>query len=642
MQPTDLGTYVTLTDAQLHPDGTTVAFVVNRMDLEEDRYDRSIWVWDGETARAFSHGPADTRPRWSPNGDRLAFLRASGIPGEGAQVAVMPAAGGEAQVITDFGIKALEAEWAPDGSMLAVVGEVWTEEWRELDADERKRRPRRVDGPRWRFDTLGMLHDRERAVYTVDLDGGEPARITSGPLDSGVVWRPDGGAVAFLSPRHARAGFDSATQAWEVPVGGGEPEALVAPGMWSAVSYRPDGVVHLVGIEDAAAYPATSGLFRLHAGVPERLAPGYDRNLVSPAPTTTPVGPVWLEDGSCRIIAEDRGSLVVLEIDAAGSHREIVGGRRLVTGIACRPDGSAMAMLTTSAADPGELVWVEGDVERTLTDLNAGFRDGAGAVEPEFFTTTTADGTELDVWVFLPPGDAAVPGLLNIHGGPATQYGWGFFDEFQVFVGAGYAVVATNPRGSTGRGEEYVRVPVQRWTEERPPDLEDVLVAMDAAVARFDRIDADRLGVMGGSYGGLMTARVLAVDDRWKSAVAERGLYNFVSFAGTSDIGFVFPARYLGEWEYADWSDLWEASPLRLAHRITTPCLIIHSEADYRCPIEQAEQLFGVLLDQGVPTELLRFPDESHELSRSGKPVHRRERFEAILDWHGRYLAAGE
>jgi dipeptidyl aminopeptidase/acylaminoacyl peptidase len=304
-----------------------------------------------------------------------------------------------------------------------------------------------------------------------------------------------------------------------------------------------------------------------------------------------------------------------------------------------RADGSALALVSTSVADPGELHWFEAGEERTVTAINSDFRDTADLVEPEFFTVES-DGVQLDVWVFLPVGDGKVPTLLNIHGGPATQYGWGFFDEFQVYAGAGYGVVATNPRGSSGRGEEFVRVPVMRWVEDRSPDLEDLLAAADASLERFERLDGDRLGIMGGSYGGLMSAKILGVDQRWKSAVAERGLYNFASFAGTSDIGFSFPGRYLGDWEYDDWSVLWEASPLRNAHRITTPCLIVHSENDHRCPIEQGEQFFSALIDNGVEAELLRFPGESHELSRSGKPVHRRERFEAILEWHGRHLAA--
>ncbi len=296
-----------------------------------------------------------------------------------------------------------------------------------------------------------------------------------------------------------------------------------------------------------------------------------------------------------------------------------------------------MALVVSTTTDPGELVWWEDGEETTATTINEGFRAGAGLVAPEHFTVES-DGVDLDAWVYLPPGDGPVPLLLNVHGGPATQYGWGFFDEFQVYVSAGYGVVACNPRGSSGRGLEFVRAVIERWTEERSPDIDDVLAVVDAALERFDRLDADRMGIMGGSYGGLMTGWILPLDHRWKSAVPERGLYSFQSFSGTSDIGYRFPRMYLGDWEFSDWNRLWEASPLARAHEITTPCLVIHSEEDYRCPIEQAEQFFSVLLANGVEAEMLRFPGSSHELSRSGKPRLRKARFEAILDWHSRHL----
>jgi dipeptidyl aminopeptidase/acylaminoacyl peptidase len=636
MRPEDLTAFTSLSDPQLHPDGVRIAFVATQMNFDDNRYDRSIWMWDGTSISRYTHGPVDYRPRWAPDGRRLAFLRASGKPGEGAQVAVMGEAG-EAESITDFDIRAVEAEWAPDGSSLAIVAETWLAEWADLDDDERRTTPRRIDGPRWRFDDAGYLNDRRRSIYLMGPDGGDATALTDGHRDDGIVWRPDGGAIGFLSARHSRAGFDGANQAWEIAIGGGEPKALVAPGMWAVLSYRPDGVPHLIGLEDASAYPDTFGLHRLDEGGLTRLAADYDRNLLSPAPATSPAGPQWLDNGSCRLISEDRGTLDVVEVDPDGSWNRIIGGQRLITGMTSRTDGTAMALVSTSVTDPGELVWFEAGDERTLSGFNSDFRDSAALIEPEFFTVDN-DGVELDVWVFLPPGDAKVPLLLNIHGGPATQYGWGFFDEFQAFAGAGFGVVATNPRGSTGRGTDFVRVPVGRWPEERSPDLTDVLAVADAALEHCDRLDADRQGIMGGSYGGLMTVKVLGIDHRWKSAVPERGLYNFVSFAGTSDIGFSFPDRYLGDWRYDDWSVLWDASPLRLAHQITAPCLIIHSEADYRCPIEQGEQLFSVLIDNGVEAELLRFPEESHELSRGGKPLQRRRRFEAIIDWHSRHL----
>lgn len=636
MTPGDLGGYATLSDPQLHPDGVQIAFVVSRMDLEQDRYERRIWLWDGTTARQFTHGPADTRPRWSPDGTRLALLRASGEPGKPAQLAVMAAAGGEAAVVTSFGLGVTEAEWSPDGTRLGVIGTEWLEP--DLSDDERKRRPRRLRTAGYRFDNMGWLHDRRRNVFVVDPAGGEPVALTSGDhRDRNLAWRPDSAAVGFISARHERRYIEPGSQVWEVAADGGEPRQLVERGSWGEMSYRPDGAVHLIGDPSPWGYPRVAGVWRLDPTGPVRLASAIDRNFAVPS-GVFPSGPQWLDDGRFRSALEDRGTVRIVEVGTDGAWKDVAGGERVITGMTTRRDGSAMAFTATSGTDPGELVWWENGVETVLTELNAGFRSGAGLIAAEHFIVEH-DGVDLDAWVLLPPGTDRVPLLLNIHGGPATQYGFGFFDEFQIYAGAGFGVLACNPRGSSGRGTDFVRVPVGRWTEERPPDLEDILAVVDAALERFPRLDPDRMGIMGGSYGGFMTARILPVDHRWKSAVPERGLYSFGSFMGTSDIGYDFPREYLGTGEQRDWAAMWAASPLAMADRITTPCLLVHSEEDFRCPIEQAEQLYSVLLQQGVEAEMLRFPGSSHELSRSGKPKYRRERFEAIVDWHRRHLA---
>ena len=236
----------------------------------------------------------------------------------------------------------------------------------------------------------------------------------------------------------------------------------------------------------------------------------------------------------------------------------------------------------------------------------------------------------------LPDGDESVPLLLNIHGGPASQYGTGFLDEFQVYAEAGYGVLACNPRGSSGRGNDFLQaVTRDGWGV---VDLADVTAVVDAALERFPRLDADRMGIMGGSYGGFLTAWVTARDHRYKSAVVERALLSWPSFFGTSDIGWEFPKMYTGYDMPDSPGELWPMSPLSRAKDIVAPTLIVHSEGDYRCPIEQAEQLFTTLLRAGTTSEFLRFPGESHELSRSGSPLHRKERFEAILEWHDRHL----
>jgi dipeptidyl aminopeptidase/acylaminoacyl peptidase len=309
-----------------------------------------------------------------------------------------------------------------------------------------------------------------------------------------------------------------------------------------------------------------------------------------------------------------------------GTIDTLVRGDKVVTG----HDAADRRLVYTASTwdSPGDLI----SDGTPLTHLNDA--DLALAVPDQF--RVESDGHEIDVWVYLPEEDGKVPLLLNIHGGPASQYGYGFFDEFQVYAGAGYGVVACNPRGSAGRGREFVRAVVgESWGQ---VDRADISAAVAEALARHDRLDDTRMGIMGGSYGGFMTAWMIGQEDRWSSAIVERALISWTSFSGTSDIGGVFPESYTGA-AYPDaWNTWWRLGPLSLADGVTTPTLVLHSENDFRCPIEQSEQYFMALLRNGTTTEFVRFPGEGHEMSRAGKPRHRLERFEAILDWHGRHL----
>ncbi len=637
MRPQDLSLLATPSDPQLHPDGVRVAFTVATPDLDGDRYVSRVHLFDGTATRVLTHGPSDSAPRWSPDGSWLAFLRKGEEDGAKPQVVVMSADGGEAQPVTDLALGASALAWAPDSDRLVVVAATYTSELADLDDDERKRRPRRITRLPYRFDNRGWVHQRREHLFLVDRVGtpGDERCLTPGDeFEEGLpAWAPDGATVAFTSARHDDRELRPGATIHELDVDTGEVRERSGVGDWSGLAYAPDGTLLAVGIPDAGDWPTPIGIHRVTDAGVEPLASGLDRQVVTGSELTV------LDDGRVVIRYEDRGRVVAATV-RDGLVEEVVGGDRQVTGVAARPDGSAFAVTVTDPSDPGELCWIEGGDERVVSAVNARFRDEVGLTPTRTLTFERA-GAELDAWLLVPEGDGPFPLLLNIHGGPTAQYGHGFFDEFQVYAAAGYAVVGTNPRGSSGRGRDWMRAIVGTWSDNDSVDMLDLRAAVDAALAADDRIDPDRLGIMGGSYGGYATARIIASDHRFDAAIVERGLLQWESFCGTSDIGPYFDRMFLGTSLDEDPAVHRDASPVGLASRVTTPTLVLHSEEDWRCPIEQGEQLFGALKRAGVETEMVRFPGEGHELSRSGAPKHRVERFEVVLDWHDRHLAGG-
>jgi len=638
VRPSDLARMHSVTDPQVHPDGQRIAFAVATPDLDDDTYVKRIHLWepDTATARRLTHGPKDSTPRWSPDGRHLAFLRTGPDDADKPQLAVLRTSGGEARVLTDLPLGVTALAWSPDSTRIVVEGIEWVPELADLDDEERKRRPRRISRIPYRADNRGWTHDRHSSLWLVDIDGDAPPRcLTPGDFDDTAPrFRSDGNAVVFISQRHDDRETRLGEEVYEVALDGGGTRMLAASGIWSSPVPLPDGTVLLTGLNDPYDWPRPSTLFRWNPdGSLTHVGGDLDRDVI------TPGGPVPVSDGFLAMV-EDRGRVHVYRFAGDGTYEPVVAGDQAVTGVSASPDGSVISYTATALTDPGEL-WrvVEGKPE-VLTDVNADLRAGGDLVGAGHLTVDR-DGHDIDAWLLLPPrADErdGVPLLLCIHGGPSSQYGFGFFDEFQVYAAAGYAVLGINPRGSSGRGNEWAQAVVGVWTDPAPVDMLDLEAAVDSVMAERRQLSRERVGVMGGSYGGFAAARLLARSDRFTSAVVERGLLNFVSFGGTSDIGADFDRLYLRRTLPDDVDDLWAASPLAVAHHITTPTLVIHSDHDFRCPVEQAEQLFSLLRRRGVDAEFLRFPDESHELSRSGSPRHRVERFEAILDWHGRHL----
>jgi dipeptidyl aminopeptidase/acylaminoacyl peptidase len=334
-------------------------------------------------------------------------------------------------------------------------------------------------------------------------------------------------------------------------------------------------------------------------------------------------------DGAVLVGVERRGSVELLRVPLDGGEPEVlVDGPFTVRGFAAA--GGVVVASVAHDGSAGELLAITPGRRRLLTAFGRSLGETGRVHRMSERTAAAPDGYPVHGWVTTPSGPGPHPVLLTVHGGPFSQYGWSLFDETQVYVSAGYAVVQCNPRGSSGYGSAHGRVIQGAWGG---LDAADVLAFLDAAL-EDPALDADRVGIMGGSYGGYLTALLLGRTTRFTAAISERAFTDPGSFVGSSDIGWFFPDVYLG----TEPDRIAAQSALASAGAITTPTLVIHSEEDWRCPVEQGARLYVELKRRGVPTELLLFPGEGHELSRSGRPRHRLARFEHILRWWARWL----
>lgn len=638
----------TLSAPAVAPDGTHAVVAVTRPDFDADAYVGQLWrvPLDGAAPTRITRGFRDSAPRFSPDGTLIAFLRApQGAPG---QLAIVPAAGGEPLVLTDAKLGVSEFAFSDDGRRLAYVarvpepGRYGTIEDVPASAED----PRLITTLQLQLNGVGYLGDQRSHVFVVDVPDptGEPpvkpvgraavgrefsavpasTQLSSGDFDHAhPVW--DGDAVVVVAARHDGWDRDLRADLYRFSPGGGDPVLLTDSASGDSALESPlvvgDDIFFLGG------HTGTTGLdfFGDNPGVFVVPRSGGPVRRLTDAESAHVVGLAADGDG---VLAVDlvRGAGVAVRLDASGElQRWPVPGSVKAVGA-----GNGVRVAVVGTADsPGELVLLERP-DGELTCFAAGLRAADDALPAQELEASASDGYPVHGWVVRPLGDGPHPVLLMIHGGPFSAYGPTFFDEAQVYAQAGYAVLMCNPRGSAGYGESHARA-IQGAFGDR--DAADVLAFLEHALATVPGLASDRLGVMGGSYGGYLTAWLIAHDHRFAGAIVERGYLDPPSFVGSADIGWNFPLACHGTPE-----GMVAQSPMTYVDQVRTPTLVLHSEQDRRCPLGIALRYYTELKLNGVDAELLVFPGENHELSRSGSPIHRRQRFEHILDWWGRHL----
>ena len=642
VEPADLFRLTFVTGGQLSPDGKRVAYTISHVDAEEEKEYSAIWLMTlatGETHQFTSGKAVDSQPRWSPDGTQIAFLSTRS---DTAQIYIIPVDGGEARAVTSLkqGVGGGIA-WSPDGDQIAFTA-VPIEEPRD------PAKPYRVTRHVYRFNGMEYLDDVVQSLYVIDVAGGEPRRLTEDRLMySEPQWSPDGTEIlvstSMIPDIHNT--FFSRLGVFNV-ASGAVRELLPNWGNQGAAAWTPDGQkIAFTGQPSGFPIGTKDDLWIVNraGGTPEKrsasLKVGVGGGLQGDFPVMMDSGKLLLtSDGNAAYVpVQDGGTVQIYRIalEGAESFTSLVNGDR--TCFPLGADDQHLVYLVSAINHPIDLFTsaIDGSGEQQLTHLNDEFLATLKLPTVEHLLFPSSDGVQVEGWILLPAeGEAPYPMTMAIHGGPHGAYGYGFHFDMQMMAGAGYAVLFINHRASTGYGNEFSTAIKGDWGH---LDYDDLMAGVDLAIAK-GYADPDRMGIFGLSGGGNLSCCIVAKTRRFKAAVPENPVTNWVSFYGVSDIGAWFAVEELGghPWEIPEVYA--RNSPITLAHTCTTPTLLIQGEHDWRCPAEQSEQFYTTLKANGCPVEMVRLPNSSHAESIFGNVTVRRVQNEATLEWMNRYV----
>jgi dipeptidyl aminopeptidase/acylaminoacyl peptidase len=643
-----------------------VIYTLQRVDRKTEKKFTNLWVANLATgqARQFTYGDqVDAQPRWSPDGGQIAFISNRGDKDLPGQVYLIAFGGGEARPLTDLPGLIGEIAWSPDGSRLLCAVRKFDPDELERQKDEQKKKlgvvSRQYDRLFYKLDGYGYLPHERWHLWIVEARSGKAVQLTDHPVydEHMAAWSPDGKSVAFLSNRTADPDMTpDYIDLFVLPASGGEPRKIATPpGNKGLLSFSPDGRwIAYYGQDgiDLGYKNVNLWLVPADGSAPARNLTGeYDIHISAwtindiGQPETMP--PTWSLDGKTIYFpVVQHGSSILHSIGFDGANLQAVLSTAVgeeqgsvVGSFSFSHDQRLIACCLGTLRDPAQ-VWVmdmEAQARRMLVTPNAPLLRNIdlGQVETHWFKGP--DGNDLQGWILKPPGfDPAkkYPSIMEIHGGPLTQYGYLFMHEFYYLAAQGYVVYFSNPRGGRGYGEAHAWA---IWGDWGNKDYIDLMAWADYLAAQ-PYIDTERMGVTGGSYGGYMTVWIIGHTQRFKAAVTQRCVSNFISMWGSSDFNWTFQTELQAGAPFEDLDKYWKQSPIAYIGNARTPTRVLHNEFDLRCPIEQGEQVFVALKRLGVETEMIRFPDEFHGLSRSGRTDRRIARLNYILGWFEKYL----